>query len=142
MMFYERVAPLNEARHVALKVLPAKTFAYAARTNSVPIVGSEFFECAREYPIVFVQGQTCPLPAVLLGLRENENLYRRRRRVSGMRATFRPSCGAIPLFPATGAAGRVAGLHRRGISPCFQCCRRARPCIRRRQADAATGTCN
>ena len=75
MMFYERVAPLNEARHVALKVLPAKTFAYAARTNSVPIVGSEFFECAREYPIVFVQGQTCPLPAVLLGLRESENLY-------------------------------------------------------------------
>lgn len=75
MMFYERVAPLTEARHSALKVRPTKSFAYAALTNSVPIVGSEFFECAREYPIVFVQGQAGPLPSVLLGLRESENLF-------------------------------------------------------------------
>jgi hypothetical protein len=66
MIFYERVVALNDQTHAKLRVRPASSFAYAARTNSVPLLTSEFFECAREYPIV---------AAALLGLREAENLY-------------------------------------------------------------------
>ncbi|MCK9388321.1 MAG: SapC family protein [Sulfuritalea sp.] len=66
---------LNDLTHAQLKVRPASSFAYAARTNSVPLIASEFFECAREYPIVFSRGEAGPMPAVLLGLREAENLY-------------------------------------------------------------------
>ncbi|MCX7148792.1 MAG: SapC family protein [Rhodocyclales bacterium] len=75
MMFYERVVALNDQTHAGLKVRPATSFAYAAKTNSVPLLASEFFEAAREYPIVFARGDTGPVPAVLLGLRESENLY-------------------------------------------------------------------
>ena len=75
MMFYERVVALNDQTHAKLKVRPATNFAYAAGTNSVPLLASEFFEAAREYPIVFARGEAGPVPAALLGLRESENLY-------------------------------------------------------------------
>lgn len=75
MMFYERVVALNDQIHAQLKVRPATSFAYAAGASSVPLLASEFFEAAREYPIVFVRGETGPVPTALLGLREGENLY-------------------------------------------------------------------
>ncbi len=75
MMFYQRVVALNDQTHAQLKVRPATSFAYAAKTNSVPLLASEFFEAAREYPIVFARGEAGPVPAALLGLREAENLY-------------------------------------------------------------------
>ena len=75
MMFYERVVALNDQTHADLKVRPATSFTYAAKTNSVPLLASEFFEAAREYPIVFARGEAGPVPAALLGLREAENLY-------------------------------------------------------------------
>jgi len=75
MIFYERVVALSDQAHAALKVRPASSFAYAAGTNSVPLLAGEFFECAREYPIVFARGDAGPLPAALLGLRDRENLY-------------------------------------------------------------------
>lgn len=75
MMFYERVVALNDQTHAQLKVRPATSFAYAAKTNSVPLLVSEFFEAAREYPIIFARGEAGPVPAALLGLREAENLY-------------------------------------------------------------------
>ena len=75
MIFYERVVALNDKIHGGLRVRPASSFAYAARTNSVPLLTSEFFEAAREYPIVFARGEAGPVAAALLGLREAENLY-------------------------------------------------------------------
>ena len=75
MIFYERVVALNDQTHARLRVRPASSFAYAARTNSVPLLSSEFFECAREYPIVFARGEAGPVAVALLGLREAENLY-------------------------------------------------------------------
>jgi len=75
LMFYERVVALNDKTHSKLKVRPTTSFAYAAKTNSVPILASEFFDCAREYPIVFASGEGGLVPAVLLGLRESENLF-------------------------------------------------------------------
>lgn len=75
MMFYERVVALNDKNHALLKVRPANNFAYATKTNSVPLLATEFFDCAREYPIVFVRTTDGVIPAALLGLRDNENLF-------------------------------------------------------------------
>jgi hypothetical protein len=75
MMFYERVVALNDKTHANLRVRPAASFAYAAKINSVPLLVGEFFECAREYPIVFARREAGVAPAALLGLREGENLY-------------------------------------------------------------------
>ena len=106
MIFYERVVALNDQTHAKLKVRPATGFAYAAKTNSVPLLASEFFECAREYPIVFAGGDTGPVPAALLGLREAENLY-----VDGegkWDARYIPAfVRRYPFVPGKGAQGEM-----------------------------------
>jgi hypothetical protein len=117
MMFYERVVALSDQVHAGLKVRPAASFAYAAATNSVPLLGSEFFECAREYPIVFARGESGPLPAVLLGLRENENLF-----VDGAGkwdARYIPAfVRRYPFVPANGPGGELLVCIDEA-SPCF-----------------------
>jgi hypothetical protein len=75
MLFYERVVALNNTAHVALRVSPVTDFRFAAKTNSVPLLAGEFADAAREYPIAFVNTPTGLVPAALLGLRENENLF-------------------------------------------------------------------
>ena len=76
LIFYERLISIDSKLHINLRIKPVDSFMFASKTNSVPIVGVEFIEVAREYPIVFVKGpDNAFLPVALLGLRENENLY-------------------------------------------------------------------
>jgi hypothetical protein len=76
MLFYEQVASLNAAKHGQMKLKPLTDYGFAAKTNSVPIVGGEFGEVAKEYPIAFVKSADDSfLPVALLGLRDNENLF-------------------------------------------------------------------
>jgi hypothetical protein len=75
MLFYQRVVPLNDQTHAALRMRPLTLFRFAAQANSVPILAGEFVECARHYPIIFAPGDGGVVPAVLLGLRDNENLF-------------------------------------------------------------------
>lgn len=75
MLFYERVVALNDQAHRDLRVKPLTRFQFARRANSVPILAAEFADCAREYAIVFARGAEGTVPAVLLGLREQENLF-------------------------------------------------------------------
>ena len=76
MMFYERPVPLNRERHQNLKLAAVPDhFRFAARSNTVPIMSSEFAEAARDYPIVFVgEDDGVFSVAALVGLRDNENL--------------------------------------------------------------------
>jgi hypothetical protein len=106
MIFYERVVALNDQTHARLRVRPASSFAYAARTNSVPLLSSEFFECAREYPIVFARGEAGPVAAALLGLREAENLYVDRD--GTWDARYVPAfVRRYPFVPGKGAQGEL-----------------------------------
>ena len=75
-MFYERPVALNRERHAKLKLVIAPNHsAFAAKTNAVPITGTEFVEAARDYPLLFVRDDHGQFNAtVLVGLRDNENL--------------------------------------------------------------------
>lgn len=76
LMFYERPVALNRERHSKLR-LAAKPdhYRFAAKTNAVPIMSTEFAEAARDYPIVFVGEEGGPYNvAALVGLRDGENL--------------------------------------------------------------------
>ena len=75
LLFYEKVVALSEQAHANLRVKQITNFRYAAKVNSVPLLASEFGDCAREYPIVFVRGETGLVPVALIGLREAENLF-------------------------------------------------------------------
>lgn len=117
MIFYERVVALSDQAHAALKVRPAKNFAYAARTNSVPLLAGEFFDCAREYPIVFARSAAGVLPAALLGLRENENLYV--DAAGKWDARYVPAfVRRYPFVPGKGAQGELLVCIDEA-SPCF-----------------------
>lgn len=76
MMFYERPVALNRERHLKLKLSVAGDhFRFAARTNAMPVMSSEFVDAARDYPIVFVGEESGPFSvAALVGLRDAENL--------------------------------------------------------------------
>jgi hypothetical protein len=76
LLFYERPVALNRERHRNLKLeaVPGH-FAFAAKTNALPIASTEFAEAARDYPIVFVGEEGGPFSvAALVGLQENQNL--------------------------------------------------------------------
>ncbi|WP_374593218.1 SapC family protein [Aquabacterium sp.] len=75
-MFYERPVALNRERHARFKLAIAPNHsAFAAKTNALPITGTEFTEAARDYPLLFVHDERGQFNAVaLVGLRDNENL--------------------------------------------------------------------
>ncbi len=76
LMFYERPIALNRERHANLKLaVTPDHYRFAARTNAVPIMSTEFAEAARDYPIVFVgeEGKAFNV-AALVGMRDQENL--------------------------------------------------------------------
>ena len=76
LLFYEKPVPLNRERHADLKLRTEGDFGFASMINSVMLVGEEFAEAQRHFPIVFVQ--IAPrqfFPAVLLGVRGRENLF-------------------------------------------------------------------
>ncbi len=76
LLFYRKIVAIDKDQHRHLRIGTIKDYRFAARSNSVPIAVVEFFEAAREYPIVFTgSSDMAPLPAVLLGLRDSENLF-------------------------------------------------------------------
>jgi len=74
LLFYERARPLSQKAHGDARVATDRNFAFSAEANAAPIVTAEFTAVAREYPIIFMKAGAAFAPAVLLGLRERENL--------------------------------------------------------------------
>lgn len=77
MLIYDRVVPLNRNTHRQLRLRTATHNArFAAKLNSVPLTTVEFAHAASEYAIVFARLENGDfLPAVMVGLRDQENLY-------------------------------------------------------------------
>ncbi|RVC45277.1 multidrug transporter [Mesorhizobium sp. M4B.F.Ca.ET.088.02.2.1] len=51
------------------------SYAFARNVNSVPVTAVEFAQAAAEYPIVFAGTEQSIMPAVILGVKQTENLY-------------------------------------------------------------------
>jgi len=71
-LFYREPLALNSEAHSGWRLTDGDT-GFAAETPYVPIVLGEIAEASRCYPIVFA-GDT-PLPVVVLGLSDGENLF-------------------------------------------------------------------
>lgn len=74
-LFYRTAVPVNAQRHRDWSVKTGESYGFAAEVNSVPVTAIEFAQAAAEYPIVFAGSGDAVLPAVILGVRENENLF-------------------------------------------------------------------
>jgi SapC protein len=75
LLIYETAVPVSSGRHGSSSVEVGSDYAFARNVNSVPLMAVEFPNAASEYAIVFAGAQEAMMPAVILGLRGNENLY-------------------------------------------------------------------
>lgn len=75
LLIYETAVPVSGARHGDCAVEAGADYAFARNVNSVPLMAVEFPHAAPEYAIVFAGAQDAVMPAAILGLRGNENLY-------------------------------------------------------------------
>jgi hypothetical protein len=75
LLIYETAVPVSAARHRDASVEVGADYAFARNVNSVPLMAVEFPHAAAEYAIVFAGAPDAVMPAVILGVRGNENLY-------------------------------------------------------------------
>lgn len=75
LLIYETAVPISAARHADVCLEAGGDYAFTADINAVPLMAVEFLRAADEYAIVFTQTGDDVLPAVVLGVRGNQNLY-------------------------------------------------------------------
>jgi hypothetical protein len=75
LLIYEKVVPLSAERHKDCSVEVVPNYSFSAKVNAVPLMAVEFPQAAGEYAIVFAGSSESFMPAVILGIRQNENLY-------------------------------------------------------------------
>lgn len=75
LLFYENAVPVSAARHADLSIETGAGYAFASHASAVPIMALEFIAAASEYAIVFAPIGDEIFPAVVLGLRTDQNLY-------------------------------------------------------------------
>jgi hypothetical protein len=74
-LIYETAVPVNSGRHAQSSVEVGADYSFARKVNSLPLMAVEFPVAAADYAIVFAGTAEAVMPAVILGVRGNENLY-------------------------------------------------------------------
>jgi hypothetical protein len=75
LLIYESAVPVSAARHGSWSVEVGADYGFTRKVNSVPLMAVEFPHAASEYAIVFSGTPDAFIPAVILGMRGEENLY-------------------------------------------------------------------
>ena len=75
LLIYERAVPINKQKHANWSVKVGNSYDFAKSINSAPLTAVEFPNAAAEYSIVFAGNEDAVMPAVILGVRDRENLY-------------------------------------------------------------------
>jgi hypothetical protein len=75
LMIYESAVPVSAARHADACLEPGTGYAFAAHTSAVPLMAVEFLVAATEYAIVFAPVGDTVVPAAVLGLQTEQNLF-------------------------------------------------------------------
>lgn len=75
LLIYESAVPVSSTRHAEASVEVGADYGFTRKVNSVPLMAVEFPHAAAEYAIVFGGTADAFVPAVILGMRGDENLY-------------------------------------------------------------------
>ena len=75
LLIYETAVPVSASRHGNWAVEVGTDYSFSRNVNSVPLMAVEFPNAAAEYAIVFAGNAESVMPAAILGLRADENLY-------------------------------------------------------------------
>lgn len=75
MLIYETAVPVSKSRHGKWSAEVGSDYGFSRKINSVPLMAVEFPGACAEYAIVFAGNEEAVMPAAILGLRGEENLY-------------------------------------------------------------------
>lgn len=75
LLIYETAIPVSSGRHAKCSIEAGQGYAFTRNVNSVPLTAVEFPLASPEYAIVFAGSGEDIMPVVILGARQNENLY-------------------------------------------------------------------
>jgi hypothetical protein len=75
LLIYESAVPVSASRHGNVSVEVGADYGFSRKVNSLPLMAVEFPHAAAEYAIVFSGTAEAFIPAVILGMRGEENLY-------------------------------------------------------------------
>ena len=89
LLIYERAVVVSSQRHRDWSVKTGADYSFTREVNSVPLMAVEFPNATAEYAIVFAGPEESLMPAVILGIRDRENLYL--NEVGGWEAQYLPA---------------------------------------------------
>ena len=75
LLIYQQVIPVSQEKHLNWSLKRESNYNFAREINSVPLLTAEFAAASVEYPIVFADNQENVMPAIILGIQEQKNLY-------------------------------------------------------------------
>lgn len=75
LLIYENAVPVSARAHGDVSIDVGTDYGFSRHVNSVPLMAVEFAAAAAEYPIVFGGTDDEVMPAAILGLRKDQNLY-------------------------------------------------------------------
>ena len=75
LLIYESAVPVTSVKHGRVCFDPAQDYAFSAGINAVPVMAVEIVPAATEYAIVFTEAGDDVMPAAVLGVRAEQNLY-------------------------------------------------------------------
>ena len=75
LLLYESAVPMSASRHGSLYLEDVTDYSFTAGINAVPLMAVEFIRAATEYAIVFAEVRDDVLPATVLGVRPDQNLF-------------------------------------------------------------------
>jgi len=109
LLIYESAVPVTHARHMQWSVEVGADYRFSKKVNSVPLMAVEFPAAASEYAIVFAGSERAIVPAVILGMRSDENLYLNEQ--GGWKAKYVPAfVRRYPFVFASSEDGRTFTL--------------------------------
>jgi len=75
LLIYETAVPLSAGRHGNVSLDSKANYSFSAGVNAVPLMAVEIIRAATEYAIVFTGAGEDVVPAAVLGVRGEQNLY-------------------------------------------------------------------
>ncbi len=75
LLLYQTAVPITPARHSRHSVEVGHSYAFSAGVNAVPLMAVEITRAAVEYAVVFTGSGEHVMPAVVLGVKGDQNLY-------------------------------------------------------------------
>ena len=75
LLIYEKAVTVTNQRHRDWSIKKGTDYTFAKHVNAVPLTAVEFSAAAAEYAIVFTGTAEANMPAVILGMRDRQNLY-------------------------------------------------------------------